>query len=121
MVDVMVVSIKKTIHKNKYKQRVLSVAAYTKPRHIHKTHVEIETLQVLQILSSVTLMVNQVLNCLKLSTCSQTMSHLCLCISLYFRADRYLKKIIKKSTSLLDKYKLVYPEILANWEHSFEH
>ena len=80
-----------------------------------------KTLQVLQILSSVTLTVNQVLNCLKLSTCSQTMSHLCLCISLYFCADRYLKKIIKKSTFLLDKYKLVYPEILANWEHSFEH
>ena len=29
--------------------------------------------------------------------------------------------MIKKSTFLLDKYKLVYPEILANWEHSFEH
>ena len=80
-----------------------------------------KTLQVLQILSSVTLTVNQVLNCLKLTTCSQTMSHLCLCISLYFCADRYLKKIIKKSTFLLDKYKLVYPEIVAYWEHSFEH
>ena len=72
---------------------------------------ERKTLQVLQILSSVTLTVNQVINCLKLSTCSQTMSHSCLCISLYFCADRYLKKMIKKSTFLLDKYKLVYPEI----------
>ena len=42
-------------------------------------------------------------------------------VSLYFCADRYLKKMIKKSTFLLDKYKLEYPEILANWEHSFEH
>ena len=82
---------------------------------------ERKTLQVLQILSSVTLTVNQVINCLKLSTCSQTMLHSCLCISLYFCADRYLKKMIKKSTFLLDKYKLEYPEILANWEHSFEH
>ena len=48
---------------------------------------ERKTLQVLQILSSVTLTVNQVINCLKLSTCSQTMSHSCLCISLYFCAD----------------------------------